>query len=101
PASPWTYTLSLHDALPILQPEADGQPEGSRGEHDAHDAGKGEQQPADAREGERCRDGDRAPQPARDAAQRDHGDRPELVARALRSEEHTSELQSRSDLVCR
>src|SRR2546428_5069295 len=59
------YTLSLHDALPILR-----------------DAGKAAGQ---------------LPQHRRDLL--------ELSGRALeevaRSEEHTSELQSRSDLVCR
>src|SRR5437762_12984942 len=49
-------------AAPIegLQLEADGQADGSLGEHDADDAGKGEREPADAREGARCRVGDRA-----------------------------------------
>src|SRR2546428_6068216 len=32
---------------------------------------------------------------------RDRGQRRDLRGRAARSEEHTSELQSRSDLVCR
>src|SRR5690349_25095197 len=65
-----TYTLSLHDALPISGPRADQQ---------------GGRQPA-------CR----VRLPAR---------RPRLPRQAdvasQRSEEHTSELQSRRDLVCR
>src|SRR5688572_32701803 len=72
------YTLSLHDALPIF------------------DAGR------DARQL-------RAPRPAEgeernreEAADADHDrHRPRHAARAARSEEHTSELQSQSNLVCR
>src|SRR5436190_10197485 len=72
------YTLSLHDALPILAPR-----------------------PPDTA-------ASRAPvvPPRRDAAKRPRAPttQPRIdVARAryLRSEEHTSELQSHSDLVCR
>src|SRR5690606_41330297 len=79
------YTLSLHDALPIYLCL---QSEGRRGEDDhRHQPG-----------GESCLG--RAP----DAAHR-HGppgecrQRPRTPAR--RSEEHTSELQSRENLVCR
>src|SRR5690349_22940647 len=72
--TPSIYTLSLHDALPIF---AAGAALGLAAKP-AHDR--------------------RA-----DAAR--HGpDRPVLgpgLRRALRSEEHTSELQSRRDLVCR
>src|SRR2546430_4289981 len=57
------YTLSLHDALPIL--------------HDAQTAAM-----ALGRPGTPCEEMDRA-------------------ARKVRSEEHTSELQSQSNLVCR
>src|SRR5438132_9464435 len=57
-----TYTLSLHDALPILPPP--------------------------------CRRRRRGPRPAPARARR-------ARAGAGRSEEHTSELQSHSDLVCR
>src|SRR5206468_9796738 len=76
PATPDTYTLSLHDALPISSVV-------------------------------RLRDSlalDPAVLPAfgHDGA---HGGHLSLVAAAFvaegRSEEHTSELQSRSDLVCR
>src|SRR2546427_6724941 len=58
------YTLSLHDALPILNE--------IRGQHQNH------------REGRDCRSHHPIPLPP-----------------ALRSEEHTSELQSQSNLVCR
>src|SRR5438874_4113147 len=71
------YTLSLHDALPIYRP-AGGRP----------DAG-GEK--PDAR-----------PRPARPAAgPRHRGALPARQRPPARSEEHTSELQSRRDLVCR
>src|SRR5688572_33489675 len=65
------YTLSLHDALPIY---------------------RGARRPADRRD----RQG-RHRVPKRSAARaRSHG-----VLRLRRSEEHTSELQSQSNLVCR
>src|SRR2546430_16434158 len=69
------YTLSLHDALPISRTDCRPRPRAAPGA----DAG--------------CRRGARtaAPRPAR-AAPRD---------RWPRSEEHTSELQSQSNLVCR
>src|SRR5437667_8363421 len=59
------YTLSLHDALPILPPL-----------------------PA-------------APLPGRHGRPRARGDRPPGARHPARSEEHTSELQSHHDLVCR
>src|SRR2546428_7421398 len=70
------YTLSLHDALPILLRRPDGELRRS------------------ALEALGIR-GLEAPPP--------HLPREDLLAelQALRSEEHTSELQSRSDLVCR
>src|SRR5437588_6242225 len=66
------YTLSLHDALPILRVRA------AAGPREARAAGA-------------C------------GAQADAGDRPLDLGkrRRVRSEEHTSELQSHSDLVCR
>src|SRR3712207_6874897 len=71
------YTLSLHDALPILQPDHErrlsGEPEAAAGK--------------DARRGVRRL----APRAARRAG----------TAAGPRSEEHTSELQSRQYLVCR
>src|SRR2546430_12406342 len=68
------YTLSLHDALPILAELSDRVPNSATatalGVHDEY----------------------------RDVAlQRDH----EGVGEHRRSEEHTSELQSQSNLVCR
>src|SRR6478672_13675383 len=64
PPTPEIYTLSLHDALPILRCRR-----------------------ARRRRAARAPPACRAPRP-----------RPRATAR---SEEHTSELQSRSDLVCR
>src|SRR2546430_9774185 len=69
------YTLSLHDALPI----SDARRPGRRG--------PGRARPSPARAGGQGG----AEDPARRRAH----------ARALRSEEHTSELQSQSNLVCR
>src|SRR3712207_7137266 len=71
------YTLSLHDALPIYGAVA-GQPDGQ---------GDGEQRRGEQHQPER---GQRAVHAAL-----------HQPAPALRSEEHTSELQSRQYLVCR
>src|SRR5690349_23030665 len=71
------YTLSLHDALPICQLR------GRRGHADL------------VRLEWRARA--RAGRVVRPARERD----PDRRARRHRSEEHTSELQSRRDLVCR
>src|SRR3989442_6970307 len=78
------YTLSLHDALPIC-----GQAGGDSGRHVRHG-----QSP---RGDDRGR-GDEAlrPEPARD-----HQGAQSPPAAVPRSEEHTSELQSRPHLVCR
>src|SRR5438034_1799899 len=73
------YTLSLHDALPILPPAA---------------------RPSLAREhpgAEECLGTGTAPVSGRRA---ERGRAP-AVGASRRSEEHTSELQSHSDLVCR
>src|SRR5438034_2240240 len=68
------YTLSLHDALPILRRDA--------GQHRRRRVREG---PRAVRHGSRRR------------GRRRHGP----LAGSGRSEEHTSELQSHSDLVCR
>src|SRR2546421_2900460 len=70
------YTLSLHDALPIYQPSPTPKNNGDDSDDD-NDAGLRTQSPLD------CLLVSSAPCPF------------------FRSEEHTSELQSRSDLVCR
>src|SRR3712207_7809002 len=76
------YTLSLHDALPIFRPREDHgfrpryrEPPGARSADPRHAAVHGAGSPAAG--------------PRR------------LPRRPLRSEEHTSELQSRQYLVCR
>src|SRR5438132_7507752 len=74
------YTLSLHDALPICRWKA-GHVEADLSDDDAGDG------LAHAGHGDQAVDG------------RAKGG--EGVAQARRSEEHTSELQSHSDLVCR
>src|SRR5438874_5998176 len=75
PPTPVTYTLSLHDALPISR---DG-------------AARSLDEPPAAR-APRARAADRGPKRRR---------LPDGRGRRRRSEEHTSELQSRRDLVCR
>src|SRR5206468_11762111 len=88
PAPPEISTLSLHDALPISSgssPASGARPLGRLHRQRADD------HPHPAVEG---------PQgPPRDAAGR--GPRSVTAMVEVRSEEHTSELQSRSDLVCR
>src|SRR5690606_41956105 len=75
------YTLSLHDALPILSPALRYRP--------------GVRTPR--------ADRDRAPAPgtARTVARGSRPPRAAAPATITRSEEHTSELQSRENLVCR
>src|SRR5205085_11711813 len=79
PATTELYTLSLHDALPISE---------SAGSSPAHASMI---RPA-ARRSPWC-------QPGRTWARRSRSAEPRLVR--SRSEEHTSELQSQSNLVCR
>src|SRR2546430_9520470 len=74
------YTLSLHDALPILRPS------------------KSSREMAWASASGRARSRLRA---ARAAPLRASASCPSARARSARSEEHTSELQSQSNLVCR
>src|SRR5687768_18154634 len=79
PATTEIYTLSLHDALPISQGRAPAQ-EGL----------------------DRCLGGGRRIAPtARAASARTPRSAPPVVTTSERSEEHTSELQSRLHLVCR
>src|SRR5690606_41755293 len=91
-ATPYIYTLSLHDALPIYPP-ADPRPDGP--------PARRREQRADPRLAQRPRlgaGGRRRPPPARHRRRRRPGGR---AGRQGRSEEHTSELQSRENLVCR
>src|SRR5206468_12791839 len=82
-----TYTLSLHDALPISLPGRDR-----------------DRRPPWPRVAQGRRAACSTARPEGPGRERRRRDRP-LPARPLRalwrSEEHTSELQSRSDLVCR
>src|SRR5437870_10829859 len=76
PAPSEIYTLSLHDALPIFEDDDDP----------LHDVGRQNRRECEREEG-------RVPAQSH----------PPVVRRrdAARSEEHTSELQSRGHLVCR
>src|SRR5207253_5875495 len=89
------YTLSLHDALPISDPRM-VVPVADRGERGPplRDASP----PAPARDAEGTSVQPPCPLPL--ALSLRHGHR-EVVGRVRRSEEHTSELQSRGHLVCR
>src|SRR5256886_9762143 len=81
------YTLSLHDALPIFGPRDRDPSELHLRQTDRfRQAAERERQHLAATRGPPCR--------ARRAGF-------ELVVREHRSEEHTSELQSQSNLVCR
>src|SRR5207247_9955402 len=87
PPTPDTYTPSLHDALPIYQAER-RRPDPSHDPRAEVGEARSQVDPAE-------------PQLLEPAQQRalDHPARDAL--RLVRSEEHTSELQSRVDLVCR
>src|SRR5256886_5313600 len=91
PAPPEISTLPLHDALPISPPLPDG-----RGS--PHTGREHEDEPAPAHR-RRPRSADRGGPRRGDRRDRDRS----CSARAggERSEEHTSELQSQSNLVCR
>src|SRR3712207_7958888 len=80
PATTEIYTLPLHDALPIW-PRRRGARE------------RGVRPPGRRRDG--------ALEPPRGAARRRSADGPRGLRATRRSEEHTSELQSRQYLVCR
>src|SRR5204862_4767930 len=95
PATTQIYTLSLHDALPISR-------EGQTAAHRRLQQSEGKPRLAAAR---RAADQHRpgADQNARgvDGGFAGHIAGRRTTKRAMRSEEHTSELQSRRDLVCR
>src|SRR5699024_12401543 len=84
PPTPECPTLSLHDALPICEAERDQQQDRSQAETDEQNLEHDSASRHPPREG---------------------GARwmrfPKRQVFSLRSEEHTSELQSRFDLVCR
>src|SRR5206468_12441303 len=88
------YTLSLHDALPISdQHQRAIRGEGELRERAAKTAARLDQRDQAAR-------GDVKPLEHALEIMADLAQQP-MVLPARRSEEHTSELQSRSDLVCR
>src|SRR5690606_41285869 len=94
PAAAALFTLSLHDALPISLPStarSDRASGWSSGTRRMVDAGGGA---VDRRTDGRGSSGRGTP--GRRAAQR-----ASAVSGPVRSEEHTSELQSRENLVCR
>src|SRR5207247_4220349 len=97
-STPDIYTLSLHDALPISDLR---NPLADRHQHDVHDPDAADQK----RDG--GNEADEDDQPAGHAVDdvQHFTQAPDAVSHVtsvvLRSEEHTSELQSRVDLVCR
>src|SRR5206468_11032534 len=94
---PHTHTLSLHDALPIsIERGAFRQPHGGE-EH----ALVLRRQEALGRRLEDAESGDADADHHHGADRRQPDEPGHDRAVAVRSEEHTSELQSRSDLVCR
>src|SRR5204862_3063470 len=98
-ATPAIYTLSLHDALPISGPlseaeRLDLQRHPVIGEQEAARAGAERAVQLLVRWHHEWFSGAGYPDALR-------GEQIPLGARILRSEEHTSELQSRRDLVCR
>src|SRR5206468_5214299 len=98
PATPHNYTLSLHDALPIFPGLKPYQPnQSSRPPQAAIVRSCGSIAPPPSRLNVRPSRGPSTIAPA-------SATNPPIVCttrRSPRSEEHTSELQSRSDLVCR
>src|SRR5690606_41009375 len=86
-----TYTLSLHDALPISSPPRPARRRSAPSRHPGR-APRARTAPAPA-----------LPPPCRAPASRvlRESSRPRTRAGGQRSEEHTSELQSRENLVCR
>src|SRR5690606_41650177 len=94
-----TYTLPLHDALPIFRLH----PGGARTAHPPLASPDLEHPapPAPPPGGPAPRRGGGALRGARPRAARAAGHRVDGEARGTRSEEHTSELQSRENRVCR
>src|SRR5690606_41796619 len=86
-------TLSLHDALPISQASVQDSAEIA----DRNRAGGGGDQRADPRGGQPASHGGEADDDHECDTQR----QADACGGAGRSEEHTSELQSRENLVCR
>src|SRR5206468_5602574 len=98
PAPPAIYPLSLHDALPISPRALDLRVGGSARRTRNPRCQPRRMSPFSARRPWRTR-----PNLRGSTRKIGIGDchNSEVSARSVRSEEHTSELQSRSDLVCR
>src|SRR5206468_7490695 len=96
-ATPELYTLSLHDALPISLTSASATAARSSTPMSAgwSQNGRSQPRPSSNAPSAAARSAARA---ATKASRRSIGSN---CAQTQRSEEHTSELQSRSDLVCR
>src|SRR5207302_8357207 len=101
PTTNTLYTLSLHDALPISEQALVRPLEGEIGhepDHADHDDAEDDLAGIE----QRLAVGDHVPDPARRADELgDDHIRPCPSEHQARSEEHTSELQSRENLVCR
>src|SRR5206468_11284132 len=99
-APPEIYTLSLHDALPIWRAGGGQLSPRPRAVERSDARGRGAPTPPTVRRSMLAR----TPRPGR-ATRATRAIRGAslalLLGGPLRSEEHTSELQSRSDLVCR
>src|SRR5690606_41193799 len=92
------YTLSLHDALPISA--AGQEPSGGQAAEDLRYPQDGRLRPRTRGPHTSADQGRILPQPADRGRDRLDDDDPG-IGREVRSEEHTSELQSRENLVCR
>src|SRR5205085_12437511 len=92
--SPDIYTLSLHDALPISRRSA------AAGSHESVRRERSRPRATPPSAPHRRRPG-WLPVILLSSAARHAGDRPRSSRSSPRSEEHTSELQSQSNLVCR
>src|SRR5207249_8341214 len=95
PQTPHTHTLPLHDALPICFQEMGGD---LLALQDQLVGGMSKRGTAHR---QRARPAGAAAKADRIGVALQHPDLVERQAELLRSEEHTSELQSRFDLVCR
>src|SRR5207249_9695193 len=93
------YTLSLHDALPICHQGTDGRYRGRRARQDLLEERGAPVQPERVLGAPQHAERDRRLGRARGAER--PLPPPDIVPATERSEEHTSELQSRFDLVCR
>src|SRR5206468_10192934 len=99
PATTQPYTLSLHDALPIFLVDEAGTIIAGHGRVLAAARLGLDQVPVMVARG--WTEAQKRAYPPRNSASGQNLPRAIAASRNCRSEEHTSELQSRSDLVCR